>query len=306
MTVSNTSQSALDLNILKKCTLSTCTINNMITINRSNEVHSNFLPYNNAMSLNTHLSSCPKVTEHSIDSSDLKKQDNPNLMALCKEQAIINLMERTQYTFVQENGQRRYGPPPNLKSELPPRGSEVYIAKIPKDCFEDELIPVFEQIGPIYMFRLMLDFNGTNRGYGFCLYTNKEDARKAIEKLNNYEIRKSVTLGVCSSVDNCKLFIGGIPKNKTREEILEEMQRITEGVRDVISYPSINDKKKNRGFAFVEYINHKAAAMARRKLHPGRIEMFGHQIAVDWADPEPEVNEDIMSKVRSSFIFKFK
>lgn len=34
-------------------------------------------------------------------------------------------------------------------------------------------------------------------------------------------------------------------------------------------YPSAMDKSKNRGFAFVEYESHKAAAMARRKLIPG-------------------------------------
>lgn len=38
---------------------------------------------------------------------------------------------------------------------------------------------------------------------------------------------------------------------------------------DVIVYPSATDKTKNRGFAFVEYESHKAAAMARRKLIPG-------------------------------------
>ena len=31
--------------------------------------------------------------------------------------------------------------------------------------------------------------------------------------------------------------------------------------------------------------------MARRKLMPGRIQLWGHQIAVDWAEPEIEVDE---------------
>lgn len=45
--------------------------------------------------------------------------------------------------------------------------------------------------------------------------------------------------------------------------------QVTEGVVNVIVYPSSTDKSKNRGFAFVEYESHKAAAMARRKLIPG-------------------------------------
>ena len=70
-------------------------------------------------------------------------------------------------------------------------------------------------------------------------------------------------------MDNCRLFVGGIPKTKKREEILAEMKKVTEGVVDVIVYPSAADKSRNRGFAFVEYESHRTAAMARRKLLPG-------------------------------------
>lgn len=85
-----------------------------------------------------------------------------------------------------------------------------------------------------------------------------------------YHCRNGRLLGVCASVDNCRLFVGGIPKSKKREEILSEMRKVTEGVVDVIVYPSAADKTKNRGFAFVEYESHRAAAMARRKLLPGK------------------------------------
>lgn len=60
---------------------------------------------------------------------------------------------------------------------------------------------------------------------------------------------------------------------------------------------SITDKTKNRGFAFVEYVNHRAASKARRKLIPDRIQLWGKEIAVDWAEPENEIEEEIMSKV---------
>ena len=83
-------------------------------------------------------------------------------------------------------------------------------------------------------------------------------------------LRNGRLLGVCASVDNCRLFVGGIPKTKKREEILTEMRKVTDGVIEVIVYPSAADKTKNRGFAFVEYESHRAAAMARRKLLPGR------------------------------------
>lgn len=148
----------------------------------------------------------------------------------------------------------------------------------------------------------MMDFSGSNRGYCFVMYSSRGDAKRAVREMNNYEIRKGRFLGVCLSVDNCRLFVGGIPKNKCKEEILVEMKKVTEGVMDVIVYPSATDKTKNRGFAFVEYESHRAAAMARRKLIPGRIQLWNHQIAVDWAEPEQDVDEDVMDKVKILYV----
>ncbi|XP_029287992.1 RNA-binding protein 47 isoform X5 [Cottoperca gobio] len=218
------------------------------------------------------------------------------------EASLVTLMERTGYTMVQENGQRKYGPPPGWNATSPPRGCEIFVGKIPRDVYEDELVPVFESVGRIYEMRLMMDFDGKNRGYAFVMYTEKHEAKRAVRELNNYEVRPGRLLGVCSSVDNCRLFIGGIPKTKKREEILEEVSKVTEGVLDVIVYASAADKMKNRGFAFVEYESHRAAAMARRKLMPGRIQLWGHQIAVDWAEPEIDVDEDVMETVKILYV----
>ncbi|XP_070800999.1 APOBEC1 complementation factor isoform X1 [Pituophis catenifer annectens] len=231
------------------------------------------------------------------------KKSGDGLTGSQKEAALRTLIQRTGYSLIQENGQRKYGgPPPDWNGPPPERGSEIFIGKLPRDLFEDELIPLCEKIGKIYEMRMMMDFSGNNRGYAFVTFCNKQEAKNAIKQLNNYEIRDGRLLGVCASVDNCRLFVGGIPKAKKREEILAEMRKVTEGVIDVIVYPSAADKAKNRGFAFVEYGSHRAAAMARRKLLPGRIQLWGHPIAVDWAEPEVEVDEDTMSSVKILYV----
>ncbi|XP_078422046.1 APOBEC1 complementation factor isoform X4 [Cetorhinus maximus] len=231
------------------------------------------------------------------------QKNGDGLTGTQKEATLRALIQRTGYSLVQENGQRKYGgPPPGWEGPPPERGCEIFIGKLPRDLYEDELVPVLENIGKIYELRMMMDFNGNNRGYAFVLFTNRQDAKNAIKQLNNYEIRNGRLLGVCASVDNCRLFVGGIPKTKRRDEILAEMKKVTEGVVDVIVYPSAADKTKNRGFAFVEYDSHRAAAMARRKLLPGRIQLWGHPIAVDWAEPEVEVDEETMSSVKILYV----
>uniref|UniRef100_A0A674PK20 APOBEC1 complementation factor n=1 Tax=Takifugu rubripes TaxID=31033 RepID=A0A674PK20_TAKRU len=220
-----------------------------------------------------------------------------------KEVQLRALTQRTGYQLRQENGQRRYGgPPPDWNGPPPERGSEIFVGKLPRDLFEDELVPLCEKFGKIYEVRMMMDFSGNNRGYAFVTFSNKQEAKAAMKQLNNYEIRNGRLLGVCASVDNCRLFVGGIPKTKKREEIMCEMRKVTDGVLDVIVYPSAADKSKNRGFAFVEYESHRAAAMARRKLLPGRIQLWGHAIAVDWAEPEVEVDEDTMATVKILYV----
>ncbi|XP_018413439.1 PREDICTED: probable RNA-binding protein 46 [Nanorana parkeri] len=235
--------------------------------------------------------------------SDILNGCNKVKLAAQNEAALLALMERTGYNMVQENGQRKFGgPPPGWEGPAPPRGCEVFVGKIPRDMYEDELVPVFERAGKIYEFRLMMEFSGENRGYAFVMFTNKEDALQSIRMLNNFEIRPGKFIGVCVSLDNCRLFIGAIPKEKKKEEILEEMRKVTDGVVDVIVYPSASDKTKNRGFAFVEFESHRAAAMARRKLIPGTFQLWGHTIQVDWADPEKEIDEETMQRVKVLYI----
>ena len=67
----------------------------------------------------------------------------------------------------------------------------------------------------------MMDFSGSNRGFAFCTYFNRADARRAIKELNNFEIRKGRYLGFVSSVDNCRLFVGGIPKDTLKRIIAD-------------------------------------------------------------------------------------
>jgi len=208
------------------------------------------------------------------------------------------------FMSLQRNGQRIYGGPPDGWQGPPPsRGCEVYVTRIPRDCFENELVPIFTKVGPVYEHRLMMEHTGVNRGYGYVRFTNIEDAKEAIKQLNNFEIRPGRYLVVTKSVDNRRLWVNGIPKNRSAKEIRGEMERLTSGVNDIILYPSQADKSKSRGYMFVEYESHRTAALARKKLVQGSMFLFGQEIGqVDWAEPEHEVDEETMSTVKILFV----
>ncbi|XP_028165828.1 probable RNA-binding protein 46 [Ostrinia furnacalis] len=218
---------------------------------------------------------------------------------------LLDLMQKTGYPIVQHNGQRKYGPPPDWVGSPPQKGCEVFVGKLPREIFEDELVPIFSKVGKIYEMRLMMDFSGSNRGYAFVTYTNRVDAFKAVKELNGYEIRAGRHIGVVKSVDNCRLFVGGIPKTKTKEEVLEELSKRVAGIVDVILYKNCFDRRLNRGFAFVEFTSHRAAAMARRALIPGCVKIWDQEVMVDWAEPEPDIDDEQMKKVKVLYVRNF-
>ena len=77
---------------------------------------------------------------------------------------------------------------------------------------------------------------------------------------------------------------------------------LTVGLVEVIVYSSPDDRKKNRGFCFLEYDSHKSASLAKRKLSTGRQKFWGCDILVDWADPQEEPDEETMSKVKVLYV----
>lgn len=74
------------------------------------------------------------------------------------------------------------------------------------------------------------------------------------------------------------------------------------GLTDVIIYSAPDDRKKNRGFCFLEYESHKAASLAKRRLGTSRVKVWGCDIIVDWADPQEEPDDDTMSKVKVLYV----
>ena len=70
----------------------------------------------------------------------------------------------------------------------------------------------------------------------------------------------------------------------------------------MIIYSSPDDRKKNRGFCFLEFDSHKNASAAKRKLTTTGMKIFKSDILVDWADPQEEPDEETMSKVKVLYV----
>lgn len=98
------------------------------------------------------------------------------------------------------------------------------------------------------------------------------------------------------SLDNCRLFFGNVPRDKSQQELKQELTRIVEGIVDVIVYQEPTNPHYNRGFVFVEFETHSMAAIARRRMLAGFVTLWGRsqKVFVDWAEPEPIVHPVVM------------
>lgn len=219
-------------------------------------------------------------------SQTVLKMDN-TLKSVDKQRKILHLIHETGYNLMQVNGQRVYGPPPDWPqcAPPPPKGCEVFIGRLPRDCFEDELVPVFSIVGKIYSLRLMIDFDGGNRGFAFITYCNAIDADKAVQTLNGIQIRNRHNIGVVKAIENNRLFVSNIPDDKTAEDVKWELKRRTPGVVTVnIFERKHNDRFQcNTRYAVVEYESHKCAAIARRQLRVEQ-QLCGITVKTDWAN----------------------
>lgn len=124
-----------------------------------------------------------------------------------------------------------------------------------------------------------------------------QDAIAAVNILNGECLwPHNPPIRVFRSLDNRRLFIGGILNSKSRDEVWKELihQEVI-GVVDVIMYRSYTNRSHNRGFVFVEFNSHRDAAEVRSKCQ--NLTLFGMKVVVDWSVPIPPIDNDVLKEV---------
>ncbi|KAM5298215.1 dead end protein homolog 1 [Ctenodactylus gundi] len=199
--------------------------------------------------------------------------------------ALEAWVRETGVRLVQVNGQRKYGgPPPGWVGSPPPAGSEVFIGRLPQDVYEHQLIPLFERVGRLYEFRLMMTFSGLNRGFAYARYSSRRGAQAAIATLHNHPLRPSCPLLVCRSTEKCELSVDGLPLGVDRPSLLLALQPLAPGLQEALLLPSPGPAPTQ--IALLKFSSHRAAAMAKKAITEGQSHLCGEQVAVEWLKPD--------------------
>lgn len=97
---------------------------------------------------------------------------------------------------------------------------QVFISRIPFTMYEDNLIPLFETIGIVMQFRLMMTYAGRNRGFGYVIYLDPNDSYRALATLNNVLVSTWCQLQLCLSKNTRCLWLTRVDEHMNDEDVV--------------------------------------------------------------------------------------
>ncbi|XP_023129277.2 dead end protein 1 [Amphiprion ocellaris] len=222
---------------------------------------------------------------HCEDGEEAEKMmEIEQMLNVERVRALEAWLETTNTKVVQVNGQRKYGGPPEVwDGPAPGSRCEVYISEIPRDAYEDLLIPLFSSVGPLWEFRLMMNFSGQNRGFAYAKYGTSAVATDAIRLLNGYMLEPGLRLSVRRSVEKRHLCIGDLPAATRQDDLLQVLRVFAEGVEKLSlkTGPGIDGVS-----AIVTFSSHHTASMAKKVVVEAFKKHFALTVSIKWQTTE--------------------
>ncbi|KAG4075879.1 hypothetical protein HA402_003705 [Bradysia odoriphaga] len=138
--------------------------------------------------------------------------------------------------------------------------AEVFIKCIPYTMYEDNLIPLFETVGNVLQFRLMMNHSGRNRGFGYIIYLNQNDAQRAIANLNNILVSTWCRLQLCISKNTRTLWLDNVMDGLDASDVVNL-------ILDKVDPEEICYYMRRGGPCYLlRFASHREAALSRKVL----------------------------------------
>ncbi|KAL4704392.1 hypothetical protein ACJJTC_017626 [Scirpophaga incertulas] len=149
--------------------------------------------------------------------------------------------------------------------------TNLIVNYLPQSMTEKDLYAMFITIGPIESCRVMKDFKtGYSYGFGFVNFTREEDAARAIETFNGYQLRNkrlkvSYARPSGDDIKDTNLYVTNLPRAITEDQL----ETIFGKYGRIVQKHILRDKSNGtpRGVAFVRFDKREEAQEAIAALN---------------------------------------
>ncbi|XP_075983530.1 sex-lethal homolog isoform X1 [Anticarsia gemmatalis] len=149
--------------------------------------------------------------------------------------------------------------------------TNLIVNYLPQTMTEKDLYAMFMSIGPIESCRVMKDFKtGYSYGFGFVNFTREEDAARAIDTFNGYQLRNkrlkvSYARPSGDDIKDTNLYVTNLPRAITEEQL----ETIFGKYGRIVQKHILRDKSNGtpRGVAFVRFDKREEAQEAIAALN---------------------------------------
>lgn len=189
----------------------------------------------------------------------------------------------------QTNGCRIWeNPKRGFELTIPERPFEIFIKNIPTDLFEIDILPHFERFGPVYQFRLLIDYDSSNRGFAYLIYFYEKSAILCLDLMSFFLIRPGVILDVERSQERSHLLAMNIPGTLPKAEIEHAFLQLFTDLKSVTVRQEVkNTENFNQScVAILTFADHSSALRAKRWSGVGSINMWNRNVKILWAKNE--------------------
>ncbi|XP_072481930.1 ELAV-like protein 3 [Notamacropus eugenii] len=165
--------------------------------------------------------------------------------------------------------------------------TNLIVNHLPPSMTQEEFYRLFAGMGEIRCYKLMRDkVTGQSLGYGFIDYVHARDAEKAIYLMNGVQclsktIKVSYARPLSSSIQYANLYVSGLPKTMTRNEL----EQLFSPFGHIVASKILADRFSgaSQGVAFIRFNTRSEAEQAIKALNGQKPSSFPEPLVVKFA-----------------------
>jgi len=150
--------------------------------------------------------------------------------------------------------------------------SSLYVGQLSNDISEGNLYEIFNSVGTVSSIRICRDaVTRRSLGYAYVNYTSEEDARKALEELNNVPIKGRPCRIMLSQRDPSlrksgrgNIYIKNLDKSIDHKSLYDTFEQFGQIISCKIELDRNNESK---GYGYIQYATQEAAETASKSVN---------------------------------------